>query len=386
MGASRTTPLAWLSLIHDPRRLAASAAGVAFAILLIWVELGFLNAIYDSTTLLIDSLDADLVVVSQLKNNTNPSKPLRRSELARAAAAAGVAEAVPLYLSRWGTWRGDGLAVRDKIRILGVDPDRPSLRLAGVESQRGLLRRPDTALFDRRLRDSYGGSLVAGARGEVDGRQLELVGDFALGTDLELNGTLIVSEQTFARIFYRPGRPDPLQEVDFGLLRLRQGASLEDSRRAVEALLAPHLEVLTRDDLTAKVHGYWTRNKPVGAVFGLGVMVGFLIGVVLCYQVLYTDVIDHLPQFATLIAMGYGRRHLVSLAIRRGLYMAGAATLLAAPLGLWISSLLADLTSLTFRLSLGRAGLVVLCAAAMCVLASLLAMRRALDADPAELF
>ena len=380
------TPLAWLSLTHDRRRFLASAAGVAFAILLMWVELGFLHAIYDSTTRPIEAFDAELVLVSTIKDNTNPSKPFPRAQLARARAVPGVEEAVPVYLSRWGTWRGDATVKQDKVRVLGVDPSRPSLRLPAFEQQRALLQRLDTALFDQRHRDSYGGTLGIGGRGEINGHRLELVGDFELGPDLEMNATLVVSERTFARLFHQPGRADPLENVDFGLVQLEPGASVAATKAALEGRLGPHVAVLTPGGLIAKIHRYWTRNKPAGAVFGLGVLVGFVIGVVICYQILYTDILDHLPQFATLLAMGYSGRRLTSLAIARGLYLALAATLAAAPLGVWIYGLLAEITGLTFRLSALRAALVATSAAVMCVLASLLAMRRAMQADPAELF
>ncbi|MEM8998286.1 MAG: FtsX-like permease family protein, partial [Acidobacteriota bacterium] len=188
------------------------------------------------------------------------------------------------------------------------------------------------------------------------------------------------------RVFAAPGRPDPLDQVDYGLVRLADGADLGAVQRVLGERLGPTVRVETPAELVSAVHRYWTLNKPVGAVFGLGVAVGFVIGVVICYQVLFTDVLDHLPQFATLVAMGYPARYLVDLAVRRGLILALAATLAAAPVGLWAYAGLAELTGLTFRVTAARAALVASTAAAMCVLASLLAMRKALDADPADLF
>ena len=381
------TPLAWLSLVHDRRRFLAAAAGVAFAIVLMLVELGFLNAIYDSTTRLIETFDADLVVVSRLKTDTNPSQPFPRSQLERARAVAGVDEAVAVYLSRWGTWRSRGALRQSKVRLLAFDPDRRALGIEQVVAQQERLRRDDTALVDRRQRDSFGGPLHAGLSGELDGRRLDLVGAFTLGPDLELNATLVVSDHTFRRLF-PPGRNgrDPLLDVDFGLLRLAPGASLRAVRGELEKRLDENVVALSKDALIAGIHRHWTRSKPVGAVFGLGVLVGFVIGVVICYQILYTDVVDHLPQFATLLAIGYPARHLAGLAVRRGLYLAAAAAALALPVGLVAYRVLADITGLTFRLSAGRIGLVLAAAGMMCVLASLLAMRRAVAADPAELF
>ncbi|MEO1086304.1 MAG: ABC transporter permease, partial [Acidobacteriota bacterium] len=356
------------------------------AILLMWVELGFLNAIYDSTTLPIEAFDADLIVVSTLKDNTNPTKPFPRALLARARGVDGVRDAEPVYLSRWGHWRGDGATAQDNIRVIGVDPGRRHFTDPEIHGQRSALMRLDAALLDRRHRDSYGGTLRVGGAGELNGHHLDIVGDFTLGPGLEMNATLIVSERTYARVFAAPGRPDPLTQVDYGLLRLTDGADVGAVQRALGERLGPTVRVETPDQLVSAVHRYWTLNKPVGAVFGLGVAVGFVIGVVICYQVLFTDVLDHISQFATLVAMGYSGRFLVGLAVRRGLILALAATLAAAPAGLWAYGVLAELTGLTFRVTVARAALVASTAATMCVLASLLAMRKALDADPAELF
>lgn len=382
----RRTPLAWLSLVHDRRRFLAATVGVAFAVVLMLVELGFLNAIYDSSTLVIEAFDADLVIVSRLKDDTNPSKPFPRALVASARAVPGVTSAHPLYLSRWGVWHSSGTSKQDTVRVLAFDPDHALLRLPEVNAQLPLLKRDDAALVDSRLRDSYGG-LGKGTRGELRGRRMEVVGEFPLGPDLEMNATLVVSESTFRRVFQDPRTPrDPLLDVDFGLVRVDPGSELGAVRNDLEHRLGPTVDVLTPDQLIRRVHGFWTVNKPVGAVFGMGSLVGFVIGILICYQVLFTDVVDQLPEFSTLRAMGYGEGWLRGLALRRGLYLALSACALGLPLGFLAYHRLAELTGLTFRLGPPRIALVVAATLLMCLVASLLAMRRAIHADPADVF
>lgn len=384
---SASTPLAWLSLIHDRRRLLAAVAGVAFAVLLMVVEMGFLFAIYDSSTLVVDALAADLVMVSRLKDDFNPSKPFPRARLEQARSSPQVAAVYPFWLARLASWSGHGAIERDLVRLMAFDPHDPVFDLPEVRVQQHRLSAPDTALADRRIRDSYGGALRAGARGELDGRRIHVVGDFALGPDLQLNANLLVSDRTFHNVFYHPlTDPDPLARVEIGLLRLADGADAPTVARDLESFLPNDVRVLEPERFRREIHAFWSRNQAVGAVFGVGLVVGFFIGLMLCYQVLFTDVVDQLPQLATLKAIGYDDRFLRALAVRRGVYLAGLALAVGLPAGTLAYRALAGLTGLTFQLTVGRATVVALTAFVMCVVASLLATRKALDTDPAEVF
>ena len=51
---------------------------------------------------------------------------------------------------------------------------------------------------------------------------------------------------------------------------------------------------------------YQQTRRPTGIIFGFGVLIGVLVGLVIVYQVLSTDVADHLREYATFKAMGYG--------------------------------------------------------------------------------
>lgn len=379
------TPLTLLSLRHHWRRLLAAAMGLGFAVLLMLTELGFMTAINDSATLWVAAMDADLVVVSHLKDDFNPGKPFARQRLERLRGSDGVAAITPLYVSRLGNWRSQGRVEADLIRIVAFDPAEAAFAVPGIEQQRHLLQRPDTALVDRRLRDSYGG-LRRGIDGELNGRRVSVIGDFAVGPDLQLNATLVVSDGTFRRCFATADGSDPLRWADFGLVKAAAGQPIEPLRRRLQERLEGDLDVLTPAALERRVHGFWLRNQPVGAVFGIGMVVGFCIGMMICYQILYTDIIDQLPQLATLKAMGYGDGYLVRMTLARSFYFALAALAVGLPASAWAFAYLQDLTGLTFTLTLGRGLLVAALTLLMCALAARLAMGRALAADPAELF
>lgn len=379
------TPLALLSLLHNRRRLIASALGIGFAVLLMLTELGFMTAINDSTTLWVDAMAADLVVISHLKDDINPSKPFPLRRLERLRAHPAVDDAYPLYVSRVGSWKSAGRVQQDIIRVVAFDPRQPAIDLPGIEDQRHILLRDDVALVDRRLRDSYGG-LATGIDGELNGRAIQVQGDYALGPDLQLNATLVVSDLTFRRCFLTDDGRDPLEWVDFGLLQIADGGDPGTLQRQLQQRAGDDLLVLTRDGLKERIHRFWLYNQPVGAVFGIGMVVGFLIGMAICYQILFTDVIDQLPQLATLKAMGYRDAYLFAMTLRRSLYLALAALILGLPCGWLTFEALQRLTGLTFTLTFGRAAVVSLLTILMCGLAGLIAMRRAIAADPAELF
>ena len=351
-----------------------------------FLELGFLHAIYDSTTLPIDRLNAELLMVSPLRDDVNPSKPFPRERLEQARAVDGVVDVYPLFLTRRGLWKSSGLPIEDGIRVWGFDPGDPVFRIPGFEAARHLLERPDTALFDRRRRDTYGG-LEVGGEGLLDGRRLELVGEVELGPDLQMNANLFVSDRTFANLFRGPETVSRAPErVEIGLLRLPSGRDPEPVRRALAERLPDDVVLLTPEELSRKVRAFWTRNQPVAAVFGLGLVVGFAIGVMICYQILFTDIVDQRAQYATLKAMGYRNGDLVLLALRRALYLAALAAAVGLPVAAVAYGILEGLTGLLFQLTPLRVAVVLLLTAAMCSAASLLAIREAVGADPAELF
>ena len=151
---------------------------------------------------------------------------------------------------------------------------------------------------------------------------MRVVGTFPLGPDFRIDGNVIVSDRTFANIYGGNVEPSARESlVELGLIKVVPGADIAATQRAVADVLPDDVRVLTRTELEGLIQNYWSNSKPVGAVFGLGMVVGFLIGVAICYQILYTDVIDHLPQYATLKALGYHNRHLVRIVLQKAVYL-----------------------------------------------------------------
>jgi putative ABC transport system permease protein len=386
MARPRRVPLAWCILTHDRRRFAWSVAGVALGVFLMFVELGFLNGAYDSTTILLDALDADLILVNRLKEDMFPMEPFPRARLAQAAAVEGVAGAYPVYVFLDARWKNERDGAEHPVRVVAFEPDDPIWRRPDLRAQAALLRKPETCLLDAASRDYYG-EIRAGARGELRGRRMHVVGTFSLGPDLVVDGTLVTGLDAYRSVLRDPGGGGPgAGQVELGVIRLAPDADPRRAGDALRAALPGDVAVLGREELIRRVHAYWRRNQPVGAVFAAGMAVGFGIGVMICYQVLFTEIADQRPQYATLKAIGHRDRFLVATVFRQGIYLA----LLAFAAGLVASALayaaLARLTGLQMWMTPPRVALVFALTVAMCALSAAIAVRRVVRSDPAEVF
>jgi putative ABC transport system permease protein len=379
-------PLAWLSLIHDKRRLLASIAGITGAVVLMFMQFGFLNALRDGQVELIRRLDADLVIVSRLKYTLAMNAPFPRRRLFQARAVDGVRSVRPLWLEMTSSvWKNPGDARSQPIRVLGFDPELPVFRDPEVQQARAALTLPETALFDVKSR-GYG-AVTVGTRSELAGQAVRVVGVFRLGPDFTAEGNVIVSDRNFARYFpSRAAAGGELESVELGVVGLEPGAAASAVQRSLRQALPDDVTVLTPDELTRMELAFWEDSVPIGAVFGLGAVMGFLIGVIICYQILFADVTDHLPQMATLKAIGYANGYLVRVVVQQALVLSALAFTPGVLLTLVLYRWLAGATGLPMVLTLDRVGLVLALTGAMTVLAALFAVRKAVAADPAEVF
>jgi putative ABC transport system permease protein len=387
--------LAWLNLTHDKRRLLVATAGIAFAVFLMFTEYGFWNGLLDSMVALIDELDADLIIVNASKYSLTITEPFSRRRLEQARSVPGVRGAYPLYIQfQSAFWKNpdrprdpqDEAAIRP-IRVLAFNPEDPVFLSPKIKQFAGQLEQPDTVLLDIQSRPFYGRRERDVVR-ELSQHSVRILGTFRLGTDFSTDGNLVTSDRTYARFF--PSRAGPeatLGEVEVGVVQVAPGTDRKQIRRAVRAALPDDVQVLTRDEFRQQEQTFWQRSTPVGYIFGLGMAVGFAVGVVICYQILSADVADHLAEYATLKAMGYRDGYLTRLVLSEAVLL----SLFGYVPGLLLSWLLyrwlAWQTGLPMRLWLmQRLALILALTVSMCFLSGLIAIRKVKVADPAEVF
>jgi putative ABC transport system permease protein len=382
----RRVPLAWRILCHDPRRLALSVGGITFAVLIIFAEVGFLNGLYDGQVEVLDKIDGDAFILSRVKFSLAVDMPFPRRRIEQALACDSVASAAPLWIAGGALWRNPADHSLHRMRVLGIDPGASPSADPEVTARLEELTRPDTVLVDRRSR-SYLGPRDPGVVTEVSRRRFRGVGTFDLGTDLVFNGTLVTSDRSFLEIASdADASPPRLERVELGVLKLRPGRDPARALEEVRAILPRDVVVLSREELVERELTFWKVNTPIGAMFGLGALMGFVVGIFICFQVLATEVTDQVRQLATLRAIGHEDKRLLRLVLQQAVILAlfgfAAGLLLSELLYGWLDGV----TGIHMRLTVGRAAVVFGLALVMCAVSGCLAARKALAADPAELF
>lgn len=380
------TPLAWLQLTHQKARLLAAIAGITFAAVLMFMQFGFQDALYDSATLIHQRMYGDLFIVSVRSESLVGVRPFSRRYLYQTMNNKQVETVTPLYvgLASWkNPWRGN----ERSLLVLGFETRAPLLELPGVAENLGFLRQSDTILFDRLSRTEFGEVAERFEHGErvtaqVNNRRVEVKGLVTLGASFAADGNLITSDLNFLRLF--PER-NPAA-VDVGILKLRPDANMKQVKDELASLLPADLRVFTKEEFVAFEKNYWETSSSIGFIFNIGVMMGFVVGIVISYQILYTDVVNHLAEYATLKAMGYTDGYLIGVVFQESLILSGLGYLPAILLTWWLFNITGNATNLPMQLTLSRSLTVFVLTVVMCFLSGVIAMRKLRQADPAEIF
>ena len=377
----RSVPLAWRNLVANKQRLLRSTAGIGFAVLLMLMQLGFEQAFFDSELEVLRGLDGDILLQSVHKYQFATQDPFPMADLDTAREVTGVASARPLYADWYDvfwTKSSDGKAFL--VRAFGFDPDQPVFLFADVNANREKLKEANTMLVDRRSR-RFLGMDTAATENEINGSMVKIVGRFALGPDFVSDGTVIVSGRTFARLLYgvAPG-------VEVGVIKVRPGEDPTVVQRALRKALPATIAVFTKPELIEFERKFQAAVSSAGPIFAIGTIVGFVVGMLISYQVTYTDLADQLPQYATLKAIGYRTGYLLRVVFEQAAFNALAG---------WISALLVSI--LLYRI-IGRSALLPMHLTAkiifvslgltlgMCLISAAIAVNRVIKADPAEVF
>lgn len=379
-------PLGWLQLKHQKLRFAVALAGVALAVVLILMQLGFREAMFESAVRFHDALDCGVVLVSTDQTYVVAPRSFSQRRLWQARGVPGVAGVTPVYLGL-ASFENPDTHVARNIFVMGVDPTDVPLRFPGLREQIAEAARQDAFLFDAHSRPEFGPIAERFRQSgpvhvDVNHRAIAIVGLYELGTSFGIDGSLVTSETNFLRLF--PDRARGLIEI--GAVRLEPGADPEAVRDAIRARVDADVLVLTREEFRRKEIDYWDATTPIGYVFSFGVLVGLVVGGIIVYQILFSDVNDHLPEYATLKAMGYSNAYLAGVVLQQAVILAGLGFLPALALALLLYRASGAATRLPIVMTWERAALVFALTVAMCSASALLALRKVRTADPAEIF
>ncbi|XWK88053.1 MAG: ABC transporter permease DevC [Phormidium sp.] len=382
----RRTPLGWLQLTKQKSRLWVAISGVAFADVLMMMQLGFQTALYDSNTRLHQHLDADLVLVNPQGRNLINMSTFPRRRLYQAMSVEGVKSADPLYINM-GNWKNPETQKETNVLILGFNPNKPAFDLPEVQQNLHLIKMPDTMLFDEAARGTYQGTIAKVSQGETVNTELErrtinIRGLYKVGASFAADGSLMTSDQNFLMLFPRKSA----SSVNIGLIELEPGYDPQQVATSLKAYLPSDVKVLTKQELIEFEKNYWSTNTAIGFVFSLGVTMGFLVGVIIVYQVLSTDVNDHIGEYATFKAMGYSHAYFLGVVFEEAVILAilGFVPGVAVSLGMYRLTRVA--TNLPMYMTIARALQVLILTMIMCAISGVIATRKLQAADPADMF
>jgi putative ABC transport system permease protein len=347
---------------------------------MIFLQLGFYVAVPRSGMQVYESLRFDLLLVSSAYVFQAESFEIPRQRLYQALSLPEVASAEPFYQSD-GHWLNvDGGVSRD-IFVMAFRPEEGIFRIPEINRGLSVLRRPDTLLLDSQTRPMYGPQ-TPGRKVEIDKRNVEIGGSYVLGTGFLGLGVAVTSDVNFIRIF--PKRS--LGAVNLGLVVLKPGLDPDLAAARLRAMLPADTRVFTRAELDAHERAYWVKRTATGIVFGFGVVISVIVGVVILYQTLATQIIRQLAEYATLKAMGYTDAELGRIVTALAVILSSCAFVPAVAAGTAIYSQVRVIARLPIDMTLSRVVTVLAVALLMSVASALLAVRSVRRADPADLF
>jgi putative ABC transport system permease protein len=362
--------------------------GVTFAAVLMFMQLGFLEAVKASATVIYDVLEFDICLRSRDYDRFSDARNFDRSRLSEAQEVHGVKTGVPFWVGVL-SWRNPYTGEPRAILALGVPDEGQIFRDAALQNLVDrALDHPQAMLVDTLTRREFGpangrtfSEEDVGKRVEINDKELQIAGFYHCGSGLSAGGAVIMNQRDFFRC-------QPLSApnaVSLGLVRC-EGSDVNAVARQLRANLPEDIEVLTRREVIDGEIRHWVWQTNYGLIFQSGVLVAVVVGTAIVYQVLASEVTSRMPEFATLKAMGYGNSYLVRVMIEQSLMLALVAFLA----GWGISAVLYEITAvgaqIPIRMTLPNLVLVLSLTASLCVASGIAAIRKAYRADPAELF
>ncbi|MEH2419826.1 MAG: ABC transporter permease DevC [Nostoc sp.] len=379
-------PLSWLQLTREKTRLAVALAGIAFADILMFMQLGFRDALYYSNVRFHSSLQGDIVLINSQSSAVLAMRSFSQRRLYKALELPAVQSVHPIYLD-YTTWKNPVTGRPRSILVFGMNPEINLVNLPGVQENLDKLKLPDVVLYDRSSRLEYGPIAANYEQGktvtaEVRRRRIKVGGLFTLGASFGADGNLITSDINFMRIF--PNRQQGL--IDIGLIRLKPGADTRLVTQELRKYLPKEVNVLTKQEFIDFERNYWANSTAIGFIFTLGTVMGFIVGTVIVYQILYTEVADHLAEYATLKAIGYTQNYLLTVIIQEAFLLAVLGYFPGIIFALFMYNTARGATLLPVFMSFDRAVMVLILTIIMCFVSGAIAVRKLRSADPADIF
>ncbi|MEG5059400.1 ABC transporter permease DevC [Microcoleus sp. A2-C5] len=381
--------LAWAQLTREKMRLVIALAGIGFADLLMFMQFGFKDALFESSVSFHAKLKGDIFITSTQSTALIAMKSFPQRRLYQALSFNSVTEISPVYLG-FGLWKNPDPNERKtrQLMVIGFDPTRPVFDLPEIQNNLDKIKIADVVLFDQASRPEFGPVVEYFNQGkpvetEVDNRRIVVDGLFTLGASFSADGNIVTSDLNFLRIF-ATRRTKGL--IDIGIVHLQPGTDVKAVVEKMRATLPSDVRIASKEEFVAFERKYWEEGTAIGFIFTLGAAMGFIVGIVIVYQILYTDVTDHLPEYATLKAMGYKDFYFLIVVFQEALILAILGYLPGFGISVVLYNLGRSATSLPMYMTVGKAVTVFVMTVVMCSVSGAIAVRKLQAADPADIF
>ena len=378
-------PIGWLQLTHSRARFASALAGVAFANVLVFVQLAIMNSMATATMKPYGFFQADIMISASDANSMTEGGNVARQWIFQAMEDPAVILGAGLFVANVSWQRSDKTL---SLTTFGIDPTQPAFFSPEMLPRTSSLQLQNSGILDR-LSRGLPREVAAAIRPqsplsfEVSGTTLTLYDTFPGGGGFGGDGYMIVSDQTFLDLFpaRSSGAPDHI------LLKLSAGTDPGTVvTRLRELITDKSLRIRSFATAAAEDLSYQQTKRPTGIIFGFGVIIGILVGIVIVYQVLSTDVADHLSEYATFKAMGYGQKFFLGIVLEEALILGVLGFIPGFAVANLVLAGMARATNLPVAMSPGMAAIVFVGTVIACLVSGAIATRRLAAADPADLF
>jgi putative ABC transport system permease protein len=382
--------VAWQNIYHNKTRFLTAIFAITFAVSFMFLQQGFQEGLLNSNIKFIERLNADLIMVNRSRYASYIEQTFKKSRLYQVRSFENVQEAYPLYITM-GIWKNFQDKKERSIRVFAFNPNDLVFLIPDVQNSVGNLHFPNTILADKKSLKVYG-YMEKGVITELSNRQVRTIDTFELGADYVTEGNLIMSDQNFLRIFAE--RPSgfsakirsSLDKVDLGLIKVKLGTNISNLVKTLNKSLPQDIKVFDKKDFIQRELKHWNQTTSVGFVFGLGKIISFFVGLIIVYNIIYTDINNNLAQYATLKAMGYSNLYLQSIIFIESIAMSLLGFVPGFSISILIYKLITNFTGLLIQMSWNGIISVLILTIFMCIFASLIASRRLYNIDPAELY
>ena len=374
---SMATVLAWTNLAHDRVRLAIAVVGVAFAVLLMAVQLSLLFGFAQTAAGLVSHSGADLWIAGRGTKDVDQAVDIPARRRYEALAVPGVRSA-DKYIVHFSLFRRpDGGT--EYILLVGYTVDHGvGAPWNLVEGSLEDLKRPDAIIIDDLYKEKLGVTHL-GQVVEINNHRARVVG-ITHGIR-----TFVQSPYIFASFETAQHLGDIAKDATkYVLVTLEPGADPAQVKSALRDRMST-VDVFDNDEFAFNTQSYWLLSTGAGVDLILAALLGVVIGVVITAQTLYASAADHLPEYATLRAMGAADGFLRGIIMRQAFMNAVLGYAVGISIALLIVYLAGDGVAalvLPWQLIL-TLGVVTV---AMCTLSGVVAIRRVLTANPTSIF